>query len=134
MAKRFAGCPIKFWRKLTVLAMLKYFPCLILIFMGTMDCATTVIGTVYYDTQELNPLIAHLVDTNLPVFVVIKIAVTVLVGIIFVLAERTLMQNQNHTDRSFRIAHRTLRITYIGIILFLTLVVLNNLLVLLHVA
>jgi hypothetical protein len=103
-----------------------------MIFMGCMDCATTVIGTAYYGTQELNPLIANLVNTNLPAFVVVKLGVTVSVGLIFVIAEKTLTRNGTPNDRSFRIAHNTLRAAYIGIILFLSVVVINNLLVLLH--
>jgi hypothetical protein len=114
------------------LYLFRYLPSLVMIFMGFMDCATTVIGTVYYGTQELNPLIAELVNTNLLAFVVLKSAVTVSVGLIFVIAERTLMRSGNQEDKSFRIAQNTLKAAYIGIILFLTLVVVNNLLVLLQ--
>ena len=69
-----------------------------------MDCLTTVVGTVFFGTQELNPLIAHLVETNLAVFVGVKLAATVAVGVIFVLAERMLTQNQNKHDQSLKFA------------------------------
>jgi len=101
--------------------------------MGSMDCATTVIGTHYFGTRELNPLIADLVHSNLPAFVVLKLTVTVAVGVIFVLAEKALMNNKNKTDKSFKIARNTLRVAYMGIVVFLTLVVTNNILVLLSV-
>ncbi len=114
------------------LYVLRYLPCLVMVFMGFMDCATTVIGTAYYGTQELNPLIAELVHTNLLAFVVVKSAVTVSVGVLFVLAERTLIRSATPDDRSFRLAHNILRAAYVGIILFLTVVVVNNLLVILQ--
>lgn len=101
--------------------------------MGSMDCVTTVIGTLYFNTQELNPLIADLVNTNLPAFVVIKLAVTVAVGAIFIVAEKTLMKNKSKTDKSFKIAHNTLKAAYIGIAVFLTVVVANNIIVLLSI-
>ena len=109
----------------------KYIASVLLVFMGSMDCLTTVIGTLYFGTQELNPLIAELVYTNLPAFVVIKLAVTVAVGVIFVIAEKTLMKHPSKDDRSFRIARNTLKATYIGLSVFLVAVVTNNVLVLL---
>jgi hypothetical protein len=108
-----------------------YIASLLLIFMGSMDCITTVIGTLYFGTQELNPLIANLVNTNLPAFVVVKLTITVAVGVIFAIAEKTLMTNKSKTDRSFRIAHTTLRAAYAGIAVFLAIVVTNNIIVLL---
>jgi ABC-type phosphate/phosphonate transport system permease subunit len=101
--------------------------------MGSMDCLTTVIGTVYFCTQELNPLIAELVNTNILAFVIIKLAVTFSVGIIFILAERALNNPNNPHDKSFKVAHITLRVASAGIVIFLFLVVLNNLIVLLRI-
>ena len=98
--------------------------------MGSIDCLTTVIGTLYFGTIELNPLIVGLVSTNLPAFVIIKLAVTVVVGLIFILAEKTLMKSKDKGSRSFTIAHKILRIAYTGIVLFLVIVVANNILVL----
>ena len=109
----------------------KYTASLMLILMGSMDCLTTVIGTLYFGTQELNPIIAGLVNTNLPAFVVVKLAVTISVGVVFVLAEKALLSNTNVHDKSFKAAHATLRIASIGIVVFLLLVVINNIIVLL---
>ena len=100
--------------------------------MGSMDCLTTVIGTLYFGTQELNPLIADLVYSNLPAFVVLKLTVSFCVGIVFVLAEKTLRGSKNQDDKSFRFAHNTLKAAYIGITIFLFMVVMNNVLVLIR--
>jgi hypothetical protein len=100
--------------------------------MGAMDCLTTVVGTVYFGTQELNPFIATLLNFNLPVFVVVKLVVTVCVGVIFVLAEKTLLSTEETNKRSFKIAQSTLLISYIGVVLFLAFIVVNNILVIVH--
>jgi hypothetical protein len=101
--------------------------------MGLMDCLTTVIGTLYFGTQELNPLIADLVYSNLPAFVVLKMAVSFSVGAVFVLAEKTLRGgNGKNDEKSFRFAHNMLRAAYIGITVFLAMVVTNNIFVLLR--
>lgn len=114
------------------MSVVKYLASVMLVFMGSMDCLTTVIGTLYFGTQELNPLIAGLVHTNLPMFVVLKLAVTVAVGVVFVLAEKALMSNSTVRDRSFKVAYTTLRVASVGIVVFLLLVVINNIIVLLR--
>ena len=108
-------------------------PSLFLIFMGSMDCLTTVIGTLYYGTRELNPILAGLVSSNLPAFVIVKLTVTVSVGLIFILAQKTLMKSPDKNSASFKIALQILRIAYFSIILFLAIVVANNLLVLFNI-
>jgi hypothetical protein len=99
--------------------------------MGVMDCLTTVIGTVFFGTKELNPLIAELVATNLPVFVVLKLTVTVSVGIIFVLADRLLLKTPNIDVHSIIVSRKILNAAYITILSLLIVVVVNNVLVLL---
>ena len=99
---------------------------LLLIFMGSMDCLTTVVGTLFFGTVEMNPLIVGLVNTNIALFVVVKLAVTLFVGMIFVLAQRTLLQSENKRCRSFRVANNILRGAFVGITVFLVLVVVNN--------
>jgi hypothetical protein len=86
----------------------------------------------FFGTQELNPLIAQLVSTTLPGFVVVKLTVTVFVGVILVAAERVLVRNLNSNDRALKFANNTLRGTYIGMTAFLVLVVTNNVIVLLR--
>jgi membrane protein DedA with SNARE-associated domain len=101
--------------------------------MGSMDCLTTIIGTLYYGTREINPILAGLVNSNLPAFVTLTLTVTVAVGLIFILAQKTLMRSPNKNAASFKIALRLLRVAYFGIVLFLAIVVANNLLVLFNV-
>jgi hypothetical protein len=103
---------------------------LLLIFMGSLDCLTTVIGTLYFGTIELNPLIAGLVSTNLPAFVIIKLTVTICAGLTFILAEKTLMKSTDKEGRAFTFTHNIIRIAYAGIVLFLVIVVANNIIVL----
>ena len=107
------------------------FPSLFLVLMGSLDCLTTVLGTVFFGTQELNPLISGLVNSNLPVFVIVKLTATVFVGLIFILAEKTLLRAPDKGSKSFKIAEKTLRIAYFSIALFLLVVVLNNVFILL---
>ena len=101
-----------------------------LILMGSLDCLTTVIGTMNFGTRELNPLIAGLVNTNLLAFVVIKLAVTVVVALIFVLAQKTLMQTEKKDSESYRIVSKTLKFAYFGLAMFLAVVVINSILTL----
>ncbi|MCW3995227.1 MAG: DUF5658 family protein [Candidatus Bathyarchaeota archaeon] len=108
---------------------IKFIPSLVLVLMGTMDCLTTVIGTVYFGTVELNPLIAGLINTNLTAFVVLKLTITVAVGYVFVLAERTLMKSLNKSSRSFKLTQNFLKVAFSGLTLFLLVVVINNIFV-----
>ena len=88
-----------------------------------MDCLTTVIGTLYYGTRELNPVLAGLVNSNIPAFVVLKLTVTVSVGLIFILAERTLMKAQTKMPLRLKLRFRILKVAYFSIVLFLAIVV-----------
>jgi hypothetical protein len=100
--------------------------------MGSMDCLTTVLGALFFGTRELNPVLAGLVSSDIPGFVMLKLSVTVAVGLIFVLAQKTLMRTSDHTSNSFKIALKTLKMAYFSIVLLLSIVVANNILVLLH--
>lgn len=108
-------------------------PSLFLIFLGSLDCLTTVIGTMFFGASELNPLVAGLLNTSLPAFVTVKLAVTFCVGLLFILADRTLLSITNKDNRSFRFVHRILRLSYFGVVLFLIFVVANNIFVLLRI-
>ncbi len=114
------------------MSVVRYISSLFLIVLGSMDCLTTVIGTLYFGTVELNPLIAGLVSTNLPAFVLVKLTVTVTVGLIFILAERTLVKAINKESQSFRTTQNLLNVALMGIIVFLIVVVANNILVILR--
>ncbi len=109
----------------------KYFSGLLLIVMGSMDCLTTVLGTLYFGAQELNPLIEGIVSTNLPVFVILKLMVTAFSGLVFIFAEKTLLRNVSR-GRPFKIARDTLRVVGLTMTLFLAGVVINNFIVILN--
>jgi hypothetical protein len=94
--------------------------------MVVMDCLTTVIGKVYCGTSELNPLIAGLVNNNLPLFIFIKLSVSFGVGLMLVWAERSLQKNKDSDEKSYKVAKKALNIAYAGIITFLFIVVFNN--------
>ena len=100
---------------------------------GFLRLLNHVIGTLYYGTVEPNPIIAGLVSTNLPAFVIIKLTVTVCVGLIFVLVDKKILESADKDCESFKTANKILKMAYIGIILFLVIVVANNIFVLIKV-
>lgn len=114
----------------TVLFSSQTVPSLFLVLLGSIDCLTTVIGTMFFGATELNPILSGLVNTNLPVFVIVKLAVTLAVSFIFILANKTLVKIPDKENNSFKVAHRMLRFSYFGIVLFLMIVVINNVFVL----
>ncbi len=117
------------WGKYDMMKMTGY-PTVFLAFMGSMDCLTTVIGILYFGAVELNPLIAGVVSTNIPAFVVLKMTTTVFVCLIFVQAEKILMKTEDKNCKAFTCTNKLLKIAYVGVILFLVVVVVNNLMVL----
>ena len=99
--------------------------------MGTIDCLTTVIGVLYQGATELNPLMAGIVSTNIGAFLVVKLAATIGAASSFVLANRTLMKTQNKGTKTFAYSSKLIKIASAGLIVFLFIVVANNLMVLL---
>lgn len=108
------------------------FPSFLLIFMGSIDCLTTVIGVLYFGAAELNPFLAGIVSTNIQVFLIIKIAATMLIAFTYIQANKTLMKTENKSSKSFTYSYKLLKIAYAGIILFLVIVIANNLLILMR--
>jgi hypothetical protein len=108
------------------------YPTLLLALMGSIDCLTTVIGILYFGAIELNPFIAGVVSTNLPAFVILKLTTTVSVCLIFVQTEKILMNNKDKTSRSFSATQKLLKVASAGIIVFLVVVVVNNIWVLVN--
>ena len=106
-------------------------PSFLLIFMGSIDCLTTVIGVLYSGATELNPFMAGIVSTNIGAFLVVKIAATLLIAFTYILANRTLMKTQNKSSKSFKYSSKFLKVAYAGIMVFMVIVVANNLLILL---
>jgi hypothetical protein len=104
-------------------------PCLSFVLMGSMDWLTTIIGIVYFGAVEGNPFLAEITRTSLPAFTAIKLSTTVIVGLLFYKAEKTLLRTQDKNSRSFRYTRIILRGTYIAATVFLLIAVLNNLIV-----
>ncbi|MCW4028627.1 MAG: DUF5658 family protein [Candidatus Bathyarchaeota archaeon] len=117
------------WEQVFWLFEAKYVSSLLLILMGSLDCLTTVIGILFFQTAELNPLLVGLINTNIVVFVAVKLGVTLLVGLLFLTAQETLLRATNKECRSFRFADLLLRAAFIGIVIFLLIVILNNVVV-----
>lgn len=104
------------------------FPGYIIFFLGSIDCLTTVIGIIYSKTNELNPFMAAIISTGIGTFVVVKIAATAFIASTYTLANQTLMKAQNKDGKCFKYSYRLIKASYIGIITFLAVVVVNNLL------
>jgi hypothetical protein len=97
--------------------------------MGSMDWFTTIIGIFYFGAVEANPFIAEITRTSLPAFTTIKLATTVIVGLLFLQAEKSLLKTQDKTSQSFKWTRIILRTAYVTITLMLLIAVINNLLV-----
>ena len=104
-------------------------PSLSLILMGSMDWLTTIIGIVYFGAVEGNPFLSDITGTSLLAFTAIKLSTTIVVGLLFYKAEKTLLRTQDKGTRSFRYARIVLRGAYIIATTLLLAAVVNNLLV-----
>jgi len=107
------------------------FPSFVLILMGSLDCLTTVIGVLYFGAAELNPLMTGIVSTNIVAFLALKISATFLIGFTYILAKRTLDKTLNKESKSFKYSNRFMKAAYAGLMVFLFMVIVNNLTVLL---
>ncbi len=95
-----------------------------------MDCLTTVIGILYFGAVEYNPLLAGVISSSLPAFVALKLTTTVFVCFIFIQAKKILLQAKDKSTRGFSRTQKLLKLAYAGVVVFLFVVVTNNLLVL----
>ena len=109
----------------------KAIPSLFLILMGSIDCLTTVIGVLYSGAKELNPFMAGIVSTNIGAFLAVKITATLFIAFTYILANRTLIKTPNKSSKSFKYSSKFLKVAYAGIMVFMVIVVANNLLILL---
>ena len=105
-------------------------PSFILIIMGTIDCITTVIGTLYFGATESNPIMASIVG-NVPFFLTLKLAATFSIAGTYFLANKILHSTKDKNTRDFRVGNKIMKGVYAGLSMFLVLVVINNCLVLL---
>jgi len=106
------------------------FPSVMLILIGSMDCITTIIGTAFYGAFEVNPFLVGLVS-NIPLFTIIKFSATLCIGLSYFFANRILHQTGEKSSKSFRYTNLLVKGTYAGLAVFLSIVVVNNLAVIL---
>ena len=105
-------------------------PSILLVIMGVIDCITTVVGILYHGDTELNPFITGIASTNIGAFLIVKLAATMIAATSFVIANKTLMKTQNKGSKTFIYSSRLIKIASAGLLVFLAIVVTNNLLVL----
>jgi len=106
-------------------------PSFLIILLGSIDALTTVIGVLYFGAAELNPLMNGIVNTSILAFLALKITATFLIGFTYILAKRTLNKTIDKESRTFRYSNRLMKVAYLGLIVFLVIVVANNLTILL---
>ena len=106
-------------------------PSLLIILLGTLDCITTVIGVGYSGAKELNPFMVAIVSSNLQMFLFIKLFATIFVATTYLVSRHILMQMPIKTGKSYSYSLKILQFVYVGLIAFLAIVVINNLIILL---
>ena len=110
----------------------KAFMIFLLALMGVLDCIATVVGVHFFGAFEQNPFMASLIQTNLSVFIAIKLAETAFVCLSFFQADRLIGTIKNNTSRTFRYSSRFLNVTLFGLIGFAIITVANNSIVITH--
>jgi|AGTN01.2.fsa_nt_gi hypothetical protein len=105
-------------------------PSLLLVLMGSIDCVTTVIGTLYYGASEMNPVLSGVVS-NVPLFMALKLSATLCIAGTYVLSTKILNSTKDKSTRSFRVGSAAIKVIYLGLVAFLVVVVVNNFIVLL---
>ena len=105
-------------------------PSFVLILMGTIDCLTTVVGIVYFGAAEINPLLSGVVHTNIFAFMVIKLVATICIAGTYALAKWVLTLADDKTTKSFRFGKLFVKSAYVGLVIFLAVVISNNFIVL----
>jgi hypothetical protein len=107
------------------------FPSFFIILLGSIDALTTVIGVLYSGAVELNPLMTGIVSTNITAFLAIKISATFLIGFTYIVAKRTLNKTMEKNTKTFKYSNWFMKGAYAGLMIFLILTVINNLIILL---
>jgi hypothetical protein len=105
-------------------------PSFVLLLMGTMDCVTTVIGVMFFGAIETNPVLVGVVNSNIAVFTVLKLAATFCIAGTYILSKTMLDRTVDKDTRSFKLGNVFVKVAYAGLVLFLIAVVVNNFLIL----
>jgi membrane protein DedA with SNARE-associated domain len=104
---------------------------LLIVLFGGLDGATTITCVLSGSGRELNPFMAGIVNSNLDIFLVIKLTATFSIALTYVFARQFLMKMPNKTGRTFNYSSKILTVAYIGLVCFLAVVVVNNLFIML---
>jgi hypothetical protein len=107
------------------------FPSLFIILLGSIDCATTVIGVTYFGAAELNPFMTGIVSSSIAAFLALKISATFLIGFTYILAKRTLNKALDKSTKAYKYSSYLMKGAFAGLTIFLIVTVANNLSVLL---
>jgi hypothetical protein len=110
----------------------KAFPSLLIVLLGTIDCATTIIGILYFGAVEQNPVMSGVVGASLGAFTMLKMGTTLAVGLIFFQVDKILMKTPDKNSKSFIWTNRLLKVSLVGVGAFFSIVVLNNIIVLMN--
>jgi hypothetical protein len=106
------------------------FPSFLIILLGSIDCITTFVGVMYFGASELNPLMTGIVSSSIAGFLVLKISATFLIGFTYIYAKRMLNKTIDKSTKGFKISSNVMKVAYGGMMIFLVLTVINNMLVL----
>ena len=105
---------------------IRAFPKPALVFAGSMDCFTTIIGILYFRAVESNPLLAIINSTNLPVYTAIKLSTVLFAALMFHQADKTLKKIQGGNSKSFTNMRYIARGAYMATTAFLLICAINN--------
>ena len=107
------------------------FPSFLIILLGSIDCLTTMIGVMYFGASELNPFMTGIVNSSIFAFLVLKISATFLIGFTYLLAKKTLNKSMDKSTKTFKYSSKLIKGVYAGLLIFLLITVVNNLVILL---
>jgi len=102
-------------------------PSCLIILLGSIDCLTTLIGTIYAGAVEVNPLMKCILSTNVMAFLAIKISATLIIGFTYIFAKGTL----DNSTKTSKYSRNLMRVAFAGIISLLIITAINNLTVIL---
>jgi hypothetical protein len=105
-------------------------PSVALILLGFTDGITTFLGVMYFGAAELNPFLIAIVGASIWAFLAVKVSATFFIGFTYIVAKSMLDKAINKETKSFKFSSRLLKIVYAGLVIFLIVVVVNNLFIL----
>jgi hypothetical protein len=102
--------------------------CITLILLGVLDWLITMVGILFFGSQEINPLFAGLTQTNLVLFSFVKLSATLLIGFLFYQGGTMVVKQNGCFGGSFLFSGYLMSLTV------MTAIVTNNLVALVRLA